>query len=82
MREAWTDERLDDLSQRVSDGFADIRMELRGEIRSVREEIGSVRTEVGSVREEIAALQRSLLYCFVSLGTLMLTGFIGIAVTL
>jgi hypothetical protein len=38
-REAWTDERLDDLNQRVSEGFqrvdSDIR-ELRGEVKSVQ----------------------------------------------
>lgn len=38
-RDAWTDARLDDLNQHVSDGFnrvdADIR-ELRGEVKSVR----------------------------------------------
>lgn len=38
-RDAWTDARLDDLNQHVSDGFnrvdADIR-ELRGEVKSVQ----------------------------------------------
>jgi len=38
-REAWTDARLDDLNQRVSEGFqrvdSDIR-ELRGEVKSVQ----------------------------------------------
>jgi hypothetical protein len=39
MRESWTDERLNDLNGRVSDGFArvdaDIR-ELRGDIKSLQ----------------------------------------------
>lgn len=38
-RDAWTDARLDDLNQRVTDGFqrvdSDIR-ELRGEVKSVQ----------------------------------------------
>jgi hypothetical protein len=38
-RDAWTDPRLDDLNQRVSEGFqrvdSDIR-ELRGEVKSVQ----------------------------------------------
>jgi hypothetical protein len=38
-RDAWTDARLDDLNQRVSEGFqrvdSDIR-ELRGEVKSVQ----------------------------------------------
>ena len=29
VREAWTDERLDDLNQRVSDGFQRVDVELR-----------------------------------------------------
>jgi uncharacterized protein (DUF3084 family) len=110
VREAWTDERLDDLNQRVSEGFADIRAELRaeigsvrgeiatvrgeigsvrGEIGTVRGEIGSVRGEIGTVRSEIAelrsemneridSLQRVMLYGFVSLATMMFTGFVGI----
>jgi hypothetical protein len=28
-REAWTDERLDDLNKRVDDGFSDMREEFR-----------------------------------------------------
>jgi hypothetical protein len=37
-REAWTDERLDDLNKRVDDGFSDMREEfraLRGEIHQL-----------------------------------------------
>jgi predicted nucleic acid-binding Zn-ribbon protein len=107
VREAWTDERLDDLNGRVSEGFADVRAELRAEIGSVRGEIGSVRSEIGSVRGEIAnlrkemriefaavrgefdsvrgeiaSLQRTMIYCFFSLTTLMLTGFIAIGTQL
>jgi hypothetical protein len=52
-REAWTDERLDDLSGRVSEGFADVRAELRTEIGSVRGEIGSVRGEIANLRKEM-----------------------------
>jgi hypothetical protein len=36
-REAWTDQRLDDLNKRVDDGFTDMRAEfraMRGEIAS------------------------------------------------
>ena len=107
VRETWTDERLDDLNQRVSEGFADLRAELRSEIGSVREEIGSVRGElrkeiglvrkeigsvreeigsvrgaIGSVREELARLQRTMIYCFVSLTTMMATGFVAIGTQL
>ena len=40
VREAWTDERLDDLSKRMDEGFRDVKAELRAEIGSVRREIG------------------------------------------
>lgn len=68
MREAWTDERLDDLNghvvelgRRMDAGFAEQREELRivfGGLRSeMRTEIGSLRsemrTEIGSLRTEM-----------------------------
>ena len=37
-REAWTDERLDDLAKRVDRGFD----EVKGEIRELRTEVNSV----------------------------------------
>lgn len=46
-RETWTDERLDDLSRRMDQGFdrvdRDLR-DMRGEIRDVRGEIGELRS--------------------------------------
>lgn len=55
-RESWTDQRLDDLSNRVDEGFR----ELRAEIASVRGEIGSVRGEIASVRGEVSELRAEL----------------------
>jgi hypothetical protein len=44
VREKWTEERLDDLNERVSDGFArldgDVR-ELRGDIKDLRGEMNT-----------------------------------------
>ncbi len=61
-RDAWTDARLDDLNQRVSEGFqrvdSDIR-ELRGEVQSV---------------------QRTMMYGFITLSGIMVTGFLTLAV--
>jgi len=48
-REAWTDERLDDLKEHMNTGFA----EVKGELREVRGELKSTRTEL---KEEIAKL--------------------------
>ena len=33
VREKWTDERLDDLSKKVDDGFAEMRAEFRAQTR-------------------------------------------------
>jgi hypothetical protein len=60
-REAWTDERLDDLRDQMVAGFqrvdADIR-ELRGEVKSV---------------------QRTMIYGFITLSGIMVTGFLALA---
>jgi phage host-nuclease inhibitor protein Gam len=71
MREAWTDERLDDLTNRMDRGFdrvdADIRelrSEMREEFTAVRTEMkdefalvrGEMNQQVGSLREETVAL--------------------------
>ena len=86
VREAWTDERLDDLSHRVDEGFRDVRAELRAEIGSVRSEIDSFRAETVAFRSEVNArldgLQRTMLYCFVSLSTATLAGMLAIATQL
>lgn len=49
VREAWTDERLDDLKERMDEGFR----ELRAEIREVKSEIRDVKQEVKDLRESI-----------------------------
>lgn len=40
-REAWTDERLDDLNHRVDQGFKELRIEMREEFRAVRMEMAA-----------------------------------------
>lgn len=65
-REAWTDERLDDLNRKVDEGFRDMRTEFR-----------SVRQEMGETRAEIAALNRTIhQFTFALVGTVFL-GFMG-----
>jgi hypothetical protein len=58
-RETWTDERLDDLSRRMDQGFDRVDRDLR----DLRAEIGGVRGELGGVRGEIAEV-RALIYRF------------------
>jgi transposase len=52
-REAWTDERLDDLKEHMDEGFR----EVKGEIRELRVELRGTRTEL---KEEIAATRLEL----------------------
>jgi hypothetical protein len=69
-REAWTDERLDDLNKKVDVGFTDMRAELR----AIRAEIGG---EFQGVRGEIAPLNRHLMQLTWGLSGSMLIGFLG-----
>ncbi len=50
MRESWTDERLDDLSKKVDDGFS--RMD--GEFHLVRAEFAAVCSEISSLNRTVA----------------------------
>jgi hypothetical protein len=63
MREAWTDERLDDLNDRVNDGFR----EMRTEFRSVRSEMST----------QFAGQQRMMIQLFGGMFATMLVGFLG-----
>jgi|SRR5215203_5909356 len=56
-REAWTDERLDDLNQKVDEGFREMREEfrsLRGEVKAEFQGIrGEMQVEFQGVRGEM-----------------------------
>ena len=74
-REAWTDERLDDLNKRVDAGFG----EMREEFRAFRVEL---KTEFQAVRTEIGAVNRNLMQLTWGLIGAMLVGFLGTIVAL
>jgi hypothetical protein len=69
-REAWTDERLDDLSKKVDDGFRETRAEMREQIRGVRSEMSEIRGELGALNRTIHQ------FLFAVVGTIFL-GFMG-----
>ena len=48
VREAWTDERLDDLNHRVDDGFKEMRTEFRALLVGTQSEFQAVRAEMGA----------------------------------
>jgi len=66
-RVSWTDERLDDLAQRMDTGFA----ELRADLRTFHSE---ARSEFADVRGGIDALQQTIL----RVGGGMMVGVIGV----
>ena len=74
MRDAWTDERLDDLNERVGElsrrmdeGFNALRSESRAEF--------------ASVRAEIASLQRLMIQVGGGIIGTMAVGFLGLIAT-
>jgi hypothetical protein len=89
-REAWTDERLDDLNTRVEKGFgrldADIR-EVRSEMRAgfhrVDEELRGLRAEMntrfGAVDARIDSMQRMMIIGFVTIFVSIAGSVIGAA---
>jgi hypothetical protein len=80
-REAWTDERLDDLKGSVDAGFSEMRQEFRSVRSEMREEFrgvrGEMREEFQGVRGEIAAMNRSFQQLTWGLIGAMLVGFLG-----
>jgi hypothetical protein len=70
-REAWTDERLDDLKAGVDEGFREMRTEFR-----------AVRGEIQGVRDEIAVMNRNLMQLTWGLIGTMLVGFLGTSVAI
>jgi hypothetical protein len=67
MRDAWTDERLDDLARKMDAGFGRVDAELR-----------VLRSEIGGTNGRIDSMQRSMLQGFIALGASMLTGFVAL----
>jgi hypothetical protein len=73
-REGWTDQRLDDLNHRVSEGFG----EMRDESRAMRGEMGE---EFRALRGEMAANQRTLVQMAGGIWVTSLVGFLGVIAT-
>jgi ATP/maltotriose-dependent transcriptional regulator MalT len=74
-REAWTDERLDDLNHRVDDGFR----EMRAEFRALRGEMAEFRRET---QAEFAAQRRAMLQLFAGMYATTVFGFLGVIAAL
>jgi len=76
-REAWTDERLDDLAARVDKGFD----EVKGEIREVKGEVGELRKEMNSRFNSIDSRFNSFDARFDALQRTMVLGVVSMSAT-
>ena len=92
MRESWTDERLDDLKESVSDlgrrmdaGFAEGRTELRHEAalirRETREGFQAVDERFDSMQGSIDALQRTIIQIGSGMAAAFCAALIGLIAT-
>jgi hypothetical protein len=78
VREAWTDERLDDLKDHMDEGFREVRADLRclrNEVGGVRGEIGGLRGEIGEIREEVGELRGEMKAGFAAITRTLQIGF-------
>jgi hypothetical protein len=79
-REAWTDERLDDLTKHMDEGFREVRAELRqqrGEFAALREEFAEVKSQGAKTDAKIDGLVRTVQIGFWLIGS-FLVGLMGI----
>lgn len=64
VREAWTDERLDDLTKHVDEGFREVRAELRQQREKSETEFSAIRRQMTdesqSLRSEFAEVRAAL----------------------
>lgn len=68
MREAWTDERLDDLKDEMGRGFDRMDADLR-ELRSeMNDRFGGVEGRMGGLDARFDALQRTMVIGFATIG--------------
>jgi uncharacterized protein YPO0396 len=76
-REAWTDERLDDLNARVERNFD----EVKGEIRDLRGEMNarfaSMESRLASMDSRLDALQRTMVLGIVGMTASIVASVIG-----
>jgi hypothetical protein len=60
-REAWTDERLDDLSKTMDTGFREVKDEIRSTRAELKAEIGELRVGLEKLGDRIDRLSYTLI---------------------
>jgi hypothetical protein len=82
-REAWTDERLDDLTKRMDEGFREVRADIRQqkeEFTALRKEFAEVKSQGAKTDAKIDGLVRTVQIGFWLIGS-FLVGLMGIFAT-
>lgn len=82
-REAWTDERLDDLTKHMDEGFRDVRADLRqqreataAEFTTLRKEFAELKSQGAKTEARIDGLTRAMqIWCWLIVS--FLVGLMG-----
>ena len=74
VREAWTDQRLDDLQKHMEEGFREVKAEIRSTRAELKGEIGEVRAGLEKLGERIDKLSYTLIAALVGL---VITHYLG-----
>lgn len=78
-RESWTDDRLDDLNDRVAEGFRRNDEEFRALRSAMNSRFDVVDARFGKVDARLDGMQRAMVQATIAMATVMLTGFVGLA---
>jgi hypothetical protein len=88
VRESWTDERLDDLKESVSDlarrmdaGFGESRLEATSIRREMKEEFQAVNARFDAMQGSIDALQRTIIQIGGGMAAAFCAALIGLIAT-
>ena len=67
VREAWTDERLDDLKEHMDEGFREVKAEIRSTRTELKGEIGELRAGLERLGDRIDKLNYVLIAALIGL---------------
>ena len=84
MRQSWTDDRLDDLSQRMDERFDHVEREMDRRFGEVDKRFDRVATDIRDLRNKMNALQRTMLQVgggLIAANLTLMAAVIGLMVT-
>lgn len=82
VRESWTDERLDELSRRMDEGFRDARADMNTRFASVDSRLDTMDGRLDGMNGRLDGIQRAMAFTAVSLTTAIVAGFGGMIAVL